>query len=222
MDKFTYSYLYPKKVYFGEGVAADVLKQELPKVGKTVMLAYGKGSVKKNGIYDELKNLLLQANKEIVNFDRIMPNSTDTKVWAKERHVDFILAVGGGSVVDCCTVIPPRLWQKKISGAWNMNEENFLQWAVVTLSGTGAEMNPGAVITYEEKLWKRPIVVCRSRSCLYCNGSAGQISVWLEELGLNFDHFQTMETVEHREESGGFGYEISTYGNESLAKDMEY
>ena len=87
--------------------------------------------------------------------------------------------------MDCCTVIPPRLWQKKISGAWNMNEENFLQWAVVTLSGTGAEMNPGAVITYEEKLWKRPIVVCRSRSCLRCNGSAGQISVWLEELGLN-------------------------------------
>ena len=99
------TYSYPTKVYFGEGVAADALKQELPKVGKTVMLAYGKGSVKKNGIYDELKNLLLQVNKEIVDFDRIMPNPTDTKVWAKERHVDFILAVGGGSVVDCCKVI---------------------------------------------------------------------------------------------------------------------
>ena len=57
------TYSYPTKVYFGEGVAADALKQELPKVGKTVMLAYGKGSDKKNGIYDELKNLLHQVNK---------------------------------------------------------------------------------------------------------------------------------------------------------------
>lgn len=64
MNKFTYSY--PTKIYFGEGAAADALKQELPKVGKTVLLAYGGGSVKKSGVYDELKNLLAQAGKEVM------------------------------------------------------------------------------------------------------------------------------------------------------------
>ena len=108
MNTFTYSY--PTKVYFGRGMAAEALKQELPKVGKTVMLAYGGGSVRKNGIYDELKEILSQAGKEVVDFSGIMPNPTYAKVQegaelAKKSHVDFILAVGGGSVIDCCKVI---------------------------------------------------------------------------------------------------------------------
>ncbi len=78
MNKFVFTY--PTKVYFGEGIAAEALKQELPRVGKTIMLAYGGGSVKENGIYDELKNLLLQADKEIVDFSGIMPNPTYAKV----------------------------------------------------------------------------------------------------------------------------------------------
>src|SRR5699024_6262958 len=89
---------------------AEALKQELPKVGKTVMLAYGGGSVKKSGVYEELKNFLVQAGKEVVDFSGIMPNPTYAKVQegaalAKERQVDFILAVGGGSVIDCCKVV---------------------------------------------------------------------------------------------------------------------
>ena len=64
MNKFTY--LCPTKVYFGEGITAEALQHELPKVGKKVMLAYGGGSVKTNGIYDEIKYLLIQADKEIV------------------------------------------------------------------------------------------------------------------------------------------------------------
>ena len=71
MNKFTFSY--PTKVYFGEKIAEEALKQELPKIGKTVMLAYGTGSVKKSGIYDALKNLLIQADKEVVDFSGIMP-----------------------------------------------------------------------------------------------------------------------------------------------------
>lgn len=103
MNNFTFTY--PTKVYFGEGAAADALKQELPKVGKTVMLAYGGGSLKKSGVYDELKGILEQAGKEVVDFSGIMPNPTYAKVQegaalARERHVDFILAAGGGSVVD--------------------------------------------------------------------------------------------------------------------------
>ena len=103
MNNFTFTY--PTKVYFGEGAAADALKQELPKVGKTVMLAYGGGSLKKSGVYDELKDILEQAGKEVVDFSGIMPNPTYANVQegaalARDRPVDFILAAGGGSVVD--------------------------------------------------------------------------------------------------------------------------
>ena len=166
MDKFTF--VYPTKVYFGQGVAAEALQQELPKVGKTVMLAYGGGSLKKSGVYDELKSLLEQAGKEIVDFSGIMPNPTYAKVQegaklARERQVDFILAAGGGSVVDCCKVISA---QAVMDGdIWNLEYQNgkfptagIPMGAVVTASGTGAEMNAGAVITYEEKKWKGPIV----------------------------------------------------------------
>ena len=108
MDKFTFSY--PTKVYFGEGSAAQAFGAELGKVGKTVMLAYGGGSIKKNGVYDEMKNLLEQAGKQVVDFSGIMSNPTYAKVQegaalAREYHVDFILAVGGGSVIDCCKVV---------------------------------------------------------------------------------------------------------------------
>ncbi|HIV17918.1 MAG TPA: iron-containing alcohol dehydrogenase [Candidatus Merdivicinus intestinigallinarum] len=165
MEKFTFAY--PTKVYFGEGAAAEALKQELPKVGKTVMLAYGGGSLKKSGVYDELKKLLAEAGKEVVDFSGIMPNPTYAKVQegaklVKERHVDFILAAGGGSVIDCCKVISVQAMTEE--DIWDMEYRSgsfpaagVPMGAVVTASGTGAEMNAGAVITYEEKLWKDPI-----------------------------------------------------------------
>lgn len=166
MDKFTYSY--PTKVYFSAGCAAQALKQELPKTGKTVLLAYGGGSVKKNGVYDELTALLAQAGKEIVEFSGIMPNPTYAKVQegarlVRERGVDFILAVGGGSVVDCCKVVSAQAMLDE--DIWDMQYRSgkfptagIPMGAVVTVSGTGAEMNAGAVITYEEKQWKGPIL----------------------------------------------------------------
>ena len=165
MDKFTYSY--PTKVYFGAGCAAQALKQELPKTGKTVLLAYGGGSVKKNGVYDEMTALLAQTGKEIVEFSGIMPNPTYAKVQegarlVRERGVDFILAVGGGSVVDCCKVVSAQAMLDE--DIWDMQYRSgkfptgIPMGAVVTASGTGAEMNAGAVITYEEKQWKGPIL----------------------------------------------------------------
>ena len=166
MDKFTYSY--PTKVYFGAGCAAQALKQELPKTGKTVLLAYGGGSVKKNGVYDEMTALLAQAGKEIVEFSGIMPNPTYAKVQegarlVREWGVDFILAVGGGSVVDCCKVVSAQAMLDE--DIWDMQYRSgkfptagIPMGAVVTASGTGAEMNAGAVITYEEKQWKGPIL----------------------------------------------------------------
>ena len=157
MRKFVYSY--PTKVYFGEGAAADALAREMPRFGKTVLLAYGGGSVKKSGVYDELKQLLLAAGKEIVDFSGIMPNPTYAKAQegarlVRDRGVDFILAVGGGSVVDCCKVISAQAVLDE--DTWRMEYERgqfptsgVPMGAVVTASGTGAEMNSGAVITYE-------------------------------------------------------------------------
>ena len=166
MNKFTYTY--PTRVYFGEDIAAEALNRELPQVGKTVLLAYGGGSIKRSGIYEEIRDLLMQAGKEVVDFAGIMPNPTYAKVQqgaqlARERQVDFILAVGGGSVVDCCKVIAVQARTQE--DIWNMEyasgklpTSGIPMGAVVTASGTGAEMNSGAVITYEEKLWKGPIV----------------------------------------------------------------
>lgn len=162
MNEFTFSY--PTKVYFGEGAAAKALTAELPKNVRTVMLAYGGGSIKAVGIYEEMVTLLKNAGKKIVEFSGIMSNPTYMKVQegarlAKETEVDFILAVGGGSVIDCCKVISVQA--KTEEDIWDMEyvsgrfpTEGIPVGAVVTVSGTGAEMNGGAVITHEEKKWK--------------------------------------------------------------------
>ena len=162
MNEFTFSY--PTKVYFGKGAAAKALVAELPENVRTVMLAYGGGSIQAVGIYEEMVMLLKNAGKKIVEFSGIMSNPTYEKVQegarlAKEMEVDFILAVGGGSVIDCCKVISVQA--KTEEDVWDMEyvsgkfpTDGIPVGAVVTASGTGAEMNGGAVITHEEKKWK--------------------------------------------------------------------
>ncbi len=162
MNDFNYSY--PTKVYFGAGAAKKAFAAELGKFGKTVLLAYGGGSVKKNGTYDEIRSLLQEAGKEIVEFSGIMPNPTYQKVQegaglAQKNNVDFIIALGGGSVIDCCKVISAQTQLQE--DIWSMEYEKGIFpkagipiGAVVTVSGTGAEMNAGGVITHEEKNWK--------------------------------------------------------------------
>ena len=158
MKDFMYSY--PTKVYFGDGAAEKAYSSELVKTGKKVMLAYGGGSVKRNGIYDEICGYLKKAGKEIIDFSGIMPNPTYKKVQegaalAREKGVNFIFAVGGGSVIDCCKIIAAQAVTEK--DIWKMEFEDHVypteylpMGAVVTASGTGAEMNNGAVITNEE------------------------------------------------------------------------
>lgn len=158
MKDFIYSY--PTRVYFGDGAAEKAFLAEMTKIGKTVMVAYGGGSVKKNGVYDEICRYLKESGKEIVDFSGIMPNPTYAKVQegaalAREKGVDFILAVGGGSVIDCCKIIAAQA----VTGndIWKMEFEEHMypteylpMGAIVTASGTGAEMNNGAVITNED------------------------------------------------------------------------
>ena len=98
------------KVYFGKGGVKEYLGCLLKHYGDTVMLAYGGGSIKHNGVYDEIVGILNAEGKRIVEFPGIMPNPTYAKVQegaklARENHVDLILAVGGGSVSDCCKVV---------------------------------------------------------------------------------------------------------------------
>lgn len=158
MNNFTFTY--PTKVYFGKG-AAENIKAELAKYGDTVMLAYGGGSIKKNGVYDEITAMLKEAGKITVEFSGIMPNPTYAKVQegaeiARQNNVSLILAVGGGSVIDCCKIVSAQA--KLDEDIWAMENEKkknptkFIPLgAVVTVSGTGSEMNAGAVITNEEK-----------------------------------------------------------------------
>lgn len=146
------------KVYFGKGGVKEYLGCLLKKY-ETVMLAYGGSSIKKNGVYDEIMGILNSAEKNVVEFSGIMPNPTYEKVQegaklARKNNVDFILAVGGGSVIDCCKVISAQakteedIWENEIQKK-KFPTEFIPMGAVVTASGTGSEMNAGAVITNE-------------------------------------------------------------------------
>ena len=171
MQKFVYEYA--TKVYFGEGAAKEHLAGAVSDYGQNVMLAYGGGSVKKNGIYDEVKKILEDAGKRVTDFSGIMSNPTYAKVQegaalAKKEEIDFILAVGGGSVIDCCKIVAAQAKTDKDLWEMEMKDHQFPteavpMGAVVTASGTGAEMNGGAVITNEEKVIKAGMAVAAPR-----------------------------------------------------------
>lgn len=148
-------------VYFGKDGVKEHLGTLLKNYGDTVMLAYGGGSIKRNGVYDQVVRILNDAGKRIVEFSGIMPNPTYAKVQegaklAKEHRVDLILAVGGGSVSDCCKVVSAQarvdedLWD--LENIKHSYPADFIPLGtIVTVFGTGSEMNCGAVITHEEK-----------------------------------------------------------------------
>ena len=155
------------KVYFGKGGVKEYLGCLLKKYGSTVMLAYGGGSIKKNGVYDEVMGILNAQGKNVIEFSGIMPNPTYKKVQegaklARENNVDLILAVGGGSVSDCCKIVSAQA--KLDEDIWDMEmvkhtfPSQFIPLGtIVTVFGTGSEMNAGAVITHEEKKLKSGI-----------------------------------------------------------------
>ena len=150
------------KVYFGKGCVKEFLAGILSEYGNNVMLAYGGSSIKNNGVYDEIKQILTEEGKNIFEFSGIMSNPTYKKViegteFAKENGIDIILAVGGGSVMDCCKAI--SLGAAYEGDIWNNYwERNGIIYfepvplgVIVTVAGTGSECNGGAVITNEEK-----------------------------------------------------------------------
>ncbi len=159
MNPFNYSY--PVKIYFGDGITEQTLEAELANTGNNILLAYGGGSVKKTGLYDKIRKVLLNSGKNVTDFGGIMPNPTYAKVQEGARlvrkdNIDFILAVGGGSVSDCGKVISAQakieedLWDYEYE-LKKQPEEFIPMGVVVTVSGTGSEQNNGAVITHEGK-----------------------------------------------------------------------
>ena len=171
MKKFVYEYA--TKVYFGEGAVKEHLAAAVSGYGQNIMLAYGGGSVKKNGIYDEVKKILEDAGKTVIDFHGIMSNPIYAKVQegaklAKEKAIDFILAVGGGSVIDCSKIVAAQAKTDKDLWEMEMTDHQFPtdvipMGAIVTASGTGAEMNGGAVITNEEKVIKAGMTAAAPR-----------------------------------------------------------
>lgn len=148
------------KIFFGQGCVREYLTCLCSHYGDNIMLAYGGGSIKKNGIYNEITELLNKAGKNVVEFSGIMPNPTYEKVLegagiAKENKVDLILGVGGGSVMDCCKAVSMAavyqgdIWKDFFVRAGIIDFEPIPVGVVVTVAGTGSEMNGGAVITNE-------------------------------------------------------------------------
>lgn len=158
-----FSYCNPTKLYFGED-SLKYLNEELPKYGKNVQLVYGGGSIKKNGIYAQVVEILKANGKEIFEDAGVMPNPTVEKLnegvrIARENHVDLILAVGGGSCCDYAKAVSVSVhcdddpWEKYYIRFEDVDCEIVPVGCVLTMVGTGSEMNGGAVITnHESKL----------------------------------------------------------------------
>lgn len=158
---FTYSN--PTKLYFGEN-ALDNLAGELGKYGKNVLLVYGGGSIRKNGIYDKVMAILRECGKTVVEDPGVMPNPTVDKLYegcarARAGKVDLILAVGGGSVCDYAKALSISVhckddpWDKYYLRFEDVDNEIIPVGCVLTMVGTGSEMNGGAVITnHKQKL----------------------------------------------------------------------
>ena len=149
------------KTIFGEGCVKEYLTCLLRHYGENVMLAYGGGSIRDNGIYNQVMESLAKVGKKVTEFSGIMPNPTYKKVLegartARENKIDFILGVGGGSVMDCCKAIAMAavyggdIWEGVFARPGIMEFDPIPLGVVVTAAGTGSEMNGGAVITNEK------------------------------------------------------------------------
>ncbi|MDO5390832.1 MAG: iron-containing alcohol dehydrogenase [Eubacteriales bacterium] len=158
-----FKYSNPTKLYFGEDSLKN-LKEELAGYGKNIQLVYGGGSIKKNGIYNQVVSVLKECGKEIFEDGGVMPNPTVEKLAegcqiARDNQVDFILAVGGGSVCDYSKAVSVSAyceddpWEKYYIRFEDVTCKTIPVGCVLTMVGTGSEMNGGAVITnHEQKL----------------------------------------------------------------------
>ena len=153
----SFSYCNPTKLYFGED-SLNYLNAELPKYGKNIVLIYGGGSIKKNGVYDDVVKILKDSGKNVAEISGVMPNPTVDKLYegveiARKHQADFLLAVGGGSVCDYAKAVsvsvncPEDPWEKYYVRFEEPSCQTLPVGCILTMVGTGSEMNAGAVIT---------------------------------------------------------------------------
>ena len=156
----SFDYCNPTKLYFGEDSLSN-LSKELKKYGKNVVLIYGGGSIKRNGIYDEVMAILKEEDKDVAEIEGVMPNPSLEKLYegidiARKHKVDLLLAVGGGSVCDYAKAVSVSVnceqdpWEKYYLKFEEPDCEIIPVGCVLTMVGTGSEMNAGAVITNHE------------------------------------------------------------------------
>ena len=155
-----FSYCNPTKLYFGDD-SLRFLSEELHKYGPNVVLIYGGGSIKKNGIYEEVTKILQESGKNVEEIAGVMPNPTLAKLYegieiARSHHADLLLAVGGGSVCDYAKAVSVSVnceedpWEKYYLRFEEPACETLPVGCVLTMVGTGSEMNAGAVITNQK------------------------------------------------------------------------
>ena len=152
-----FTYCNPTKLYFGKN-ALEGLRKELPKYGRNVLLVYGGGSIKRNGIYDKVTAILEECGKTVAEDAGVMPNPTSDKLnegceRARACNADLILAVGGGSVCDYAKAVSVSAycgddpWEKFFIRFEEPDGKIIPVGCVLTMVGTGSEMNGGSVIT---------------------------------------------------------------------------
>lgn len=152
-----FNYSNPTKLYFGEE-SINYLSEELKNYGRKILLVYGGGSIKENGLYNQVISILEQNKKDITELSGVMSNPTLDKLYeginlAKEHGIEFILAVGGGSVVDYSKALSVSIfcdsdpWEKYYLKMEPVDNDIIPVGAILTMVGTGSEMNGGAVIT---------------------------------------------------------------------------
>ncbi len=155
-----FTYYNPTKIYFGKDAMSN-LSSELANYGKNILLLYGKNSIKKIGLYDEVVKVLKECGKNVVELSGIKPNPSYSQVLegarlVRENKVDLILAVGGGSVIDCAKAISVSAyakgdtWQRYWIDFEKVDNEIVPVGTILTMTGTASEMNGGSVITNEE------------------------------------------------------------------------
>lgn len=159
-----FSFHNPTKIYFGK-TALDNLSAELENYGKNILLIYGKGAIKKIGLYDRVLEILKAANKNVIELAGIKPNPTYTQVLegarlVRENSIDLILAVGGGSTIDCAKAISVSAycegdpWEKYWINGEQVTNKIVPVGTILTMTGTASEMNGGSVITNQDKMLK--------------------------------------------------------------------
>ncbi|OUM86340.1 iron-containing alcohol dehydrogenase [Caldibacillus debilis] len=168
MDSFVFQN--PTKLIFGRG-QIQALRDEIPKYGKKLLLVYGGGSIKRNGLYDEVMQILKEIGAEVFELPGVEPNPRITTVRkgvdiCKKEKIEFLLAVGGGSVIDCTKAIAAGAMYE--GDPWDIvvkkakPEAALPLGTVLTLAATGSEMNSGSVITNwetkEKYGWGSPLV----------------------------------------------------------------